>query len=48
MKKVLALIMVAVMLLVLAACASKPADPAATEATKAPAVAKDSFTIGIC
>ena len=51
MKKVFALVMVAVMLLGLAACAAKPADPAAstaTEATKAPAAAKDSFTIGIC
>ena len=52
MKKVLALVMVAVMLLGLAACAAKPAAPAAseptaTEATKAE-TAKDSFTIGIC
>ena len=52
MKKVLALVLAAVMLFGLAACTAKPADPAetkattATEATKAPA--KDNFTIGIC
>ncbi len=46
MKKALALVLVAVMLLGLAAC-SKPADPAATEATKAQTADKK-FTIGIC
>ena len=47
MKKVLALIMVAVMLLSLAACTAKTEDPTATEATKAETADKK-FTIGIC
>ena len=52
MKKVLALVLVAVLLFGLAACTAKPADPdasepTATEATKAETADKK-FTIGIC
>ena len=56
MKKVLALVLVAVMLFGLAACTAKPAEPDATEATKAPNATEATktestakkFNIGIC